>query len=97
MDKIEEEIRWNEYLIPGTDILKNKLGITNMDELKEAEKTIVRKKLAYLYLKPIEGNFDVKHLLDVHRFIFEDIYPFAGEFRNCTLQKDIHVFCSLKK
>lgn len=57
-NEIEDQIKWEEYLIPGTDVLKNKLGIINKEELKESEDLIVRKKLAYLYLKPMEGNFD---------------------------------------
>ena len=89
----EDKIKWETYLIPGTDVLKNNLGITNKDKLKEIEYGIVRKKLAYLYLKPIEGNFDTEHLLNVHKFIFEDIYPFAGNFRTCSMQKTT-MFCN---
>ena len=92
MSEIEDQIKWNEYLIPGTEILKNNLGIINKEQLKETEKNIVRKKLAYLYLKPINGSFDKEHLLKTHKFIFDEIYPFAGKLRTCTIQKDIHVF-----
>jgi len=93
MNETQDQINWDEYFIEGTDVLKNKLGIINKQELKEAEKEIVRKKLAYLYLNPIKGNFDKEHLLNVHKFIFDEIYPFAGQIRTCTLQKDIHEFC----
>ena len=92
MNEIEDQIKWDAYLIPGTSVLNNKLGITNLEELKEQEKSIVRKKLAYLYLKPIEGNFDLEHLKAMHKFIFDEIYPFAGEFRTCSIQKST-VFC----
>lgn len=50
-------INWNNYLISGTNVLKNKLGITNEEELKTKEKAIVKRKLAYLYLQPMKGNF----------------------------------------
>ncbi|MBE6138961.1 MAG: hypothetical protein E7174_00445 [Firmicutes bacterium] len=93
MNRIEDEIRWNEYLITGTEVLKNKLNIVDKEKLKKIEREIVRKKLAYLYLNPIKGNFDKEHLLNVHKFIFDEIYPFAGQIRTCTLQKDIHEFC----
>lgn len=76
-------INWNNYLISGTNVLKNKLGITNEEELKEKEKSIVKRKLAYLYLQPMKGNFDIEHLQKIHKFIFNDIYAFAGELRNC--------------
>ena len=93
MNEIEDQIKWDEYLIPGTDVLKNKLGITDNLKLKEVENSLVRKKLAYLYLKPIDGNFDKDHLLKIHKFIFDEIYPFAGEFRNCSMQKST-MFCN---
>lgn len=93
MNEIEDQIKWDEYLIPNTNVLKNKLGINNLEELKDKEKEIVRKKLAYLYLKPIQGNFDSMHLQQIHKFIFDEVYPFAGEFRNCSMQKNT-MFCS---
>ena len=92
MNEMKAQIRWDSYLIPGTLVLNNKLGITNLEKLKEEEKIIVRKKLAYLYLKPISGNFDLEHLKKIHKFIFDEIYPFAGEFRTCTMQKNT-MFC----
>lgn len=85
---------WDEYLIPGTDVLINKFNITNKEELKQVEKLITRKSLAKLYLKPEKGNFDIEHLKNIHRRIFKDVYPFAGKIRKCTLQKDDHVFCN---
>ena len=92
MNEIEDQIKWDSYLIPGTEVLNNKLGITDLEKLKEEEKNIVRRKLAYLYLKPISGDFDLKHLQKVHEFIFDEIYPFAGEFRTCSMQKNT-MFC----
>lgn len=92
MNEIEDQIKWDAYLIPGTDVLNNKLGITNLEELKEEEKIIVRKKLTYLYLKPIQGNFDLQHLQAIHKLIFDEIYPFAGELRTCSMQK-VTMFC----
>lgn len=88
-----DEQLWNEYLIPGTDVLINKFKIKTKEELKEVEKIITRKSLAKLYLKPEEGNFDIEHLKKIHKRIFKDIYPFAGEFRKCSLQKEDHIFC----
>ena len=90
---MEDQIKWDEYLIPGTEVLKNNLGITSKEELKETEANIVRKRLAYLYLKPMAGNFDTEHLLNLHKFIFAGIYPFAGQFRTCSMQKST-MFCN---
>mgnify|MGYP002480447183 CR=1 FL=1 len=40
-----------------------------------------------LELRPLKGNFDLKHLCQIHKFIFKDIYPFAGELRNEDISK----------
>lgn len=68
----EEDKKWEEYLIPGTDgVLKNKFGIRDNEELKIKESEVVFKKLVELYEEPINGNFDKKHLCDIHKYLFE--------------------------
>ena len=84
------DIRWDNYFYPGTNVLKNKLGITDADELQQVEADITFSKLTELYINPIEGNFDATHYRDIHRYLFEDIYPFAGEFRNVDMRKDFY-------
>ena len=78
---------WDEYFIEGTNVLKNKLGITNKEELSKNEKIITSKKLAYLEMFPIEGKFDSDHLRKIHYFLFNDIYYFAGEYRKCEMAR----------
>ena len=78
---------WDEYFIEGTNVLKNKLGITNKEELSKNEKIITLKKLAYLEMFPIEGKFDSDHLRKIHYFLFNDIYYFAGEYRKCEMAR----------
>ena len=84
------DVRWDNYFYPGTNVLKNKLGITDADELQQVEADITFRKLTELYVNPIEGNFDATHYRDIHRYLFEDIYPFAGEFRNVDMRKDFY-------
>ena len=83
---------WQSYFIDGTDVLKNKLGITNTKELEQKEKLISLEKLTYLKLFPINGCFDANHLKRIHKFLFDDIYYFAGEYRTCTLAKTTREF-----
>jgi len=78
---------WEDYMFENTNVLKNKLGITNLDELKKAENEMVVYKLSLLYLKPISCEFDNKHLLDLHKFLFEDLYDFAGCYRDVEIFK----------
>ena len=62
-------------------------------ELIEAERNITRKTLAKAYLNPKCKLFDSLELKSLHKDIFGSIYPFAGEFRLCTLGKDYSAFC----
>lgn len=91
-----ETDHWDDYLIEGTDVLKNNLNITNLEKLKETERAITRKTIATLYLNPICKNFDIEDLKKIHKFVFGKIYPFAGEIRLCTLGKDRTSFCNPK-
>lgn len=77
----------NEYFINGTKVLKNKLGINDATKLAESEKVIFLKKLTYLNLFPIHGEFDCKHLKAIPRFLFDEVYPFAGEYRKCMMTR----------
>lgn len=70
--------------------LKNKLGITNSAELTHEEERISKKKALELfdtgYLDTLtSGTF--KSLKDIHRFLLEDIYSFAGEIRTVNIAK----------
>ncbi len=85
---------WQKYFIPSTisengdkGTLKNFFNITDKQELEEKEKLITLEKLSELILKPVEGDFDSEHLRKIHEVLFEEIYPFAGEYRTCTLAK----------
>lgn len=91
-----EKDYWDDYLIDNTDVLKNKLNITDKEQLKEKERNISKLKIAKLYIKPICKNFDTQDLKKVHNFIFDKVYPFAGEIRLCTLGKDNTAFCNPK-
>lgn len=84
---LEHNQDWDSYLIEGTDILKNNFNIMDFDKLKEIEKQVTTETLTLLYLEPVLGNFDSEHLKEIHRRIFEPIYPFAGKIRTCSLAK----------
>lgn len=85
--KTNEEKSWNEYFFENENVLKNKLNIHDAKLLKIKEYEIVAKKLALLYLSEETGLFDIEHLKNIHKFLFEDIYDFAGEFRNVNMGK----------
>ena len=70
--------------------LDNKLNITDSTELARMEEKISKKKAAQLfengYLDEYEaGTF--KMLSAIHKYLFEDIYDFAGEIRTVNISK----------
>ena len=70
--------------------LENKLGITSAPELAEAEERISKKKAVELFesgtLDRLEPGM-VSSLKSIHKYIFGDIYPFAGEIRTVNIAK----------
>ena len=75
------------YCYLDTNVLKNKLNIRDNKLLKNAEEEITLIKQMELLRNPIIGNFTKTHLMNIHKFIFEDIYPFAGKIRKEQISK----------
>ena len=75
------------YCYPDSNVLKNKLNIRDNKLLKTAEEEITLIKQMELLKNPIKGNFSKAHLMNIHKFIFEDIYPFAGKIRKEQISK----------
>ncbi|MGI6217550.1 MAG: Fic/DOC family protein [Coriobacteriales bacterium] len=86
-----------KYCYPGTYVLRNKLGLTDSAELLEAERSITSIRIAQLdiddsqYGKP----FDAARLCEIHRFIFSDIYDWAGKYRTVNISKG-SMFCAFQ-
>ena len=78
--------------------LENKLGITESAELAREEERISKKKAVELfesgYLDSLEvGTYGA--LAQIHRYLFEDIYDFAGKLRTVNLAKGYFRFAPL--
>lgn len=67
--------------------LKNRLGITDYDELNAAERDIGFVKLINVD-KEFAPNFDAALLQNIHKHIFKDIFDWAGEFRTVPIYKE---------
>lgn len=79
-------------------ILKNKLGIEDEIELAKTEEKITKIKAIELFetgkLNTIEvGTFN--GLSQIHKFLFEDIYDFAGKIRTENISKSNFRFASV--
>ena len=71
----------------GTSCLINKLGIKDDEKLKEFEAAVTFAKASELETQPISDAFDVEHYKAIHKFLFEDIYDWAGEYRTINMSK----------
>ena len=79
-------------------ILENRLNITDSDELAREEERISKKKAADLFDNKLldsfpAGKFDT--LQAIHKYMFEDIFDFAGEIRTVNLAKGNFRFAPL--
>lgn len=80
------------YCYKGTNVLVNKMNIKDPIALKNYETSVIGLKLMTLSKQGITGKFDVSHFVSIHKFLFEDIYPFAGLFRTENIAKDCFQF-----
>ena len=86
----------DDHTYPGTTVLINKQNIQSQDALEKFERSTSQKRIAELQLNPIKGNFDAKHLADIHHYIFQDIYEWAGKFRDINIMKGNSEFIAPK-
>ena len=78
--------------------LENKLGIKSSAELAREEERISKKKAVELFengmLEKLEaGKFQT--LCEIHKYLFDDIYDFAGKIRTVNLTKGNFRFAPL--
>lgn len=92
MANYDEIVNYKSKTILDTGVLKNNLGLNTNDELETAERMITNYKLAKLYLQSTEIKFTVDYYLNIHKELFEDVYPFAGNIRSEVIEKAIP-FC----
>lgn len=74
----------------GINMLENKLGIESSSDLAREEERISKKKAAELFEKGILDDLPVgttAALRAIHKYLFEDIYDFAGELRTVNIAK----------
>ena len=71
-------------------ILENKLGITNAVELARVEEKISKTKANELFKNDILDSLEVGTFIalsQIHKFLFDEIYEFAGKIRTVNIAK----------
>ena len=72
------------YIYPETNVLRNRLGISDARKLDRIERRLVGDRIAEGV--PI-GPFDLTHLCAIHRHLFQDVYDWAGKLRTVEISK----------
>lgn len=70
--------------------LENKLGLTSSADLAREEERISKKKAVNLFdfaILKLLSDGTYKTLAAIHKYLFEDIYDFAGEIRTVNMAK----------
>jgi cell filamentation protein len=81
------------YCYKKSNVLRNKLSITDADALRTAEREITAVRILEAEQTPIRGKLDFKHLCDIHNHIFSDIFEWAGRLRTVNISKG-NPFCN---
>ena len=70
--------------------LENKLGITDSFELAQMEERLSKTRALELFEKGLLDTFEVgtfQGLAQIHKYLFDEIYDFAGQLRTVNIAK----------
>jgi cell filamentation protein len=90
------ERNWRGYLIPGTQVLRNRVGARTPEALQAAENDLVEARVIELREAPgLLGAraHDLGYLQAIHRQLFQDVYDWAGDLRTVGIEKGNESFC----
>lgn len=75
---------------------ENPHGQPNAEILRQLEEHMTRSRMIELAANPLDGSFDYAHMKAIHRYIFQDVYEWAGEERTAPIgqrmYKDGHAY-----
>jgi fido (protein-threonine AMPylation protein) len=72
---------------PDSGVLRNRFGITDEAELQRIETAFAAFRAYGLHASPVPARYDLDYLRQVHRTLFGDVYPRAGELRTVDIIK----------
>lgn len=86
----------SKYCYPESSVLINKYDIQDQKTLDKIERNVTALMLVKLQTKPLPSPkelFSVNYFIDLHRQVFEHLYPFAGKIRSENITKGNTPFC----
>jgi cell filamentation protein len=84
------------YCYEGSDVLMNLGSFNTQEKLDQYERRVTANALMSLEKTPLYGTFNAAHLCAIHRFLFEDVYAFAGQYRKEEIAKGAFRFASVR-
>jgi cell filamentation protein len=90
------EQNWKGYFIPGTHVLRNRVGAETVEALQDAENDLVEVRVIQLRESPEllgDRTYDLAYLQAIHRQLFQDVYVWAGDVRTVGIKKRDESFC----
>lgn len=72
---------------PGTQVLINYFDIHDAKQLEQVEAAISAYKLSKMYKIDYPFDISIENYLSIHKYLFEMVYPFAGQIRTENIQK----------
>ncbi|GAB2562371.1 Fic/DOC family protein [Kribbella endophytica] len=87
---VSETERWNRlFWEPDGKVLRNKLGLTDYFQLRDAEYRIRAMRQGEIDRGEVDipRTFDAAHLQAIHQHLFQDVYDWAGQPRDVGMQK----------
>ena len=79
------------YVDQSSGVLINLPGIQDSNDLMFFESVVVSSRIQELVLSPIKVN-SCKDLFEIHRFLFQDVYIWAGKVRTIEISKEAKQF-----
>lgn len=83
------------YTYPNSSVLKNKQGFTDPEKASLNEHILTTERILDLNLNPIMV-YSVKDILAIHRYIFQDTYEWAGNYRQVNISKSGNAFLPIQ-
>ena len=72
----------DKYTYPASEVLRNKFGLEDSVAAHTMETRLAYQRAAELVQNPVQGDFDLKHLLEINRRMLQDMYDWAGKLRD---------------
>ncbi|MFT4289437.1 Fic/DOC family protein [Nocardioides sp.] len=77
------------YVDPATGILRNLVAATTQEALDQIEADLVEARTVDLPKQPIKRTSDLTELRAIHRYLFADVYDWAGQLRTVDIRKNV--------